>query len=99
MEILWITQMDSDGDNDSEIITLDVKEGTWGRLLNMPIKLQRETWQPYDVIITLKTGDDDLAGDDPIVISPSKADWLLGDFFKLPKRAYKLLKQPKETES
>ena len=92
-EILWITQVQSDG-NDIEICTLNARDGTWDRLTRIFSFSNRilETSHNGNVIITLKISDHDLSDEDPIIITDYHGQWLLRDFFKVPKKLWNKVK-------
>jgi len=91
-EILWITQMQPDG-NDREIVTLDAVSGTWERLHRIFTPSSLLIYLGGNkVLITLKVTEYDLSDEDPLEIPDFHAQWLLKDFFKLPEKIWKKVK-------
>ena len=94
-EVLWITQVDKDGVGSHEVGTLEVPENTYERLSRLPIHAKHETLQPYDVLIDLMDFDGiSILSDEPYVVEPGKALWLLKEFFHVPFKVSAKVKTP-----
>lgn len=89
-EILWITQMNSDG-NDKHVTELECPAGTFARLRDR-IFPDSKPITPGTVLITLKNMDGDLTDDDPLCIADHHGEWLLREFFHAPDRVWKKVK-------
>lgn len=96
MTVLWITQMDADGENDSEICRLDVGDDMWGRLHRIFTPAPRSL-DAFDVLVTQMDGNgENIICEKPLVIPYHRGLWLLQDFFKAPERTWKKVKIPEE---
>jgi hypothetical protein len=88
-EILWITQMQDDG-NDIEITEMECPAGMFARLRDRIFPYSHDVpLETGAVLITLKYMNGDLTDDDPLCIADHHGYWVLHDYFKAPKRVWK----------
>ena len=86
-DTLWITQMEKDL-NDRHITELECPDGMFARLLRVFPGGQKKDLLPGCVLITRKNESGDLTDDDPICIADHNGQWLLREFFHLPKNVW-----------
>jgi hypothetical protein len=90
-KILWITQMQNDG-NDKRIAELETTDGMFA-WLHRVFPDSKEELSAGDVLITLKDANGDLTDDDPLCIADHHGLWLLQEFFGLPAKVWRKVKQ------
>jgi hypothetical protein len=91
LKILWITQMQADG-NDEEIARLEVEDTMWDRLHRVFPVSQTDLKAGHVLIELMDGAGDTILSDEPLVIPDHQGQWLLRDFFQVPAKVYRKVK-------
>jgi len=92
MNILWITQVQPDG-NDKEIISLEVEDTMWERLHRVFPKTEKNLVSGHVMITLMDGAGENIISDELIIIPDHQGKWMLETFFKLPARIHQKCRQ------